>query len=118
MAEPLGGIVQGNVVVAAGQNSIQEQRVDVGLEVPAVHLHRELIPQDQGNGEGVVLVVIFLVALGGQNHLFQADEVLVGDGQGHVGDDLHPLSDHLLPAGTPDGLIVIVAVGTDHPVDH
>lgn len=36
IAETLGGVVQADVIVTAGQDGIQEQRVYVGLKIPAV----------------------------------------------------------------------------------
>ena len=44
MTEALGRVVEGDVIMAAGEDGIEEQRVDIGLEVPAVHLDTELIP--------------------------------------------------------------------------
>ena len=117
MAEALGGVVQGYVVMAAGEDGIEKQRVDVGLEIPAVHLDGKLIPQDQSDSEGVVLVVIVPVPLGGQDDLLQGNKVLIGDAEGYIGDHLHPLGDQLLSPGAPDRLAVILAVGADHAVD-
>ncbi len=117
MAEPLGGVIQGDVIVPAGEDGVEEKRVHIGLEVPAVHLDRELIPQDQSDGEGVVLVVIIPAFLGGQDNLLQGNKFLIGDTKGHVGDDLHPLGDMFLPPGAPDLAAVVAVVGPYHPVD-
>ena len=77
MAEPLGGIVKRYVIVAAGQDGIQEQRVNIGFEVTAVHLDTELVPQNQGNCQGIVLIVVFPVPFCGKDNLLQADELLI-----------------------------------------
>ena len=62
-------------------------------------------------------IVIIPVALGGKYNLLQGDEVLIGEGEGHVGDDLDPLSDDLFPAGAPDLFAVILAIAGHHFMD-
>jgi len=51
--------------VTAGKDGIEEKRVDIGFEIAAVHLDGEFVPQYQGDGEGVVFIVIFPVPFGG-----------------------------------------------------
>lgn len=118
MAETLGGIVQGYVIMPTGQYGIQEQRVDIGLEIPGIHLNAEFITQDQGDGQGIMVIVIGPVILSGKDDLFQADKILIGDRQGHVRDDLDTLGDHLLAARTPNRFPVILLIGTDYTVNH
>ena len=80
MAEALGGVVQGYVVMAASEDSVQEERVNIGLKVAAVHLNAELVAQNQRDGEGVVFVVVLPVALSGKYNLFQGDKIFIGNG--------------------------------------
>ena len=46
------------VVMPTGQDGIQEQRINIGLKVPAVHLDAELIPQHQRYSECIMRIVI------------------------------------------------------------
>ena len=117
MAEALGSVVHGNVVMAAGQQGIEKQRIDVALEIPAVHLDTELITQHQRNGEGVMLLIILAVLLSTVDHLLEGHEVLIGDGQRYIGQHLDPL---LYPHSTifvPDHLAVILFVHGHDLVD-
>lgn len=117
MAEPLGGVIQGYVVVAASQNGVEEQWVNVGFEIAAVHLDRKLVAKDQGHGEGPMFIIILLVALRCKHNLLQADQIFVRDGQGHIGNHLDSLGNKLLAAGTPNLFAVIAPVRTDHFMD-
>ena len=47
--------------MAAGQDRIKKQRINIGLEVPAVHLDGKLISQYQRNSKGIMLIVIQVV---------------------------------------------------------
>ena len=117
MAEALGGVVHGDVVVAAGQQGIEEQRVDVALEVPAVHLDAELVAQHQRDGERVMLSVILSVLFGAVDYLLQRYEVVIGDGQRHIGQHLYPLLHPHGPVPIPDRLTVVLLVHGDHLMD-
>ena len=117
MAETLGGVVHGNMVMAAGQQSVEEQRVNVALEVPAVHLDAELVTQHQCDGERVVLPVILAVLFSTVDHLLEGNEVIIGDGQRHIGQHLDPLLYPHGPVLIPDRLTVILLVHGDHLMD-
>ena len=84
VAETLSRIVQTDVIVSARQDSIQKQRVNIGFKVPAVHLHRELIPKHQSNCQSIVKVIIILFPFRIQNNLFQRDKVFIRNAEGHI----------------------------------
>ena len=117
MSEALGGVVQGYVVVAASKDSIEKKRVDIGLEVAAVHLNAELVAQNQRDSEGVVFVVIGPIILSGKDNLLQRHKILVRDGQGDVRDHFDTLGNNLLSAGAPDLFSVVAAIGGHHFMD-
>lgn len=102
MAETLGGVVQGYVVVAAGKDGIEKERGDVCLKVAAVHLYAELVAQNQRDGEGVVLVIIGPVILSGKDNLLQGYKILVRDRQRDIRNDFNSLNDNFLSAGVPN----------------
>ena len=58
MAEPLRGVVKRDIVMAARQNGIEKQRVNIGFEIPAVHLNAKFIAKHQRNGQCIMLVII------------------------------------------------------------
>lgn len=118
VAEALSGIVQGYVVMSAGQNSVKKQRVYIGLEIPGIHLDAEFIPQNKGNGQSIMVIIIGPVILSSKNDLLQADKILIGNRQGHIGNDLDTLSDHFLSSGAPDGFPIILLIGADYTMDH
>ena len=68
--------------MAAGQDGIEEQRIDIRLKVPAVHLDAELVPQHQRNGKRIMFVIILPVPFRSEDDLLQADKVLIRNGQG------------------------------------
>ena len=117
VAEPLSGIVETDVIMAASQNGIQKQRVNVGFEVPAIHLYAELVTEDKRYRQGIVFIVIGLFAFCIQDYLFQRHKILIGNGQGNIGNYLDALSNNLLAARTPDFLAVIVAVSSHNTVN-
>ena len=117
MAEALGGIEHGNVVVSAGQQGVEEQRIYVAFEVPAVHLDAELIAQHQRHGEGIMLLVILAVLLSAVDHLLEGDEIIIGDRQGHVGQHLDPLLYPHLPLLVPDSFAVVLLIHGYNLVD-
>ena len=103
--------------MAAGQDGIEEQRINIGLEIPAVHLDGELVPQNQGDGQRAMLIVILPVPFSSEDDLLQTDEVLIRDGQRHVGDHLDALRHKLLTPGTPDLFAVELFVAAYHLMD-
>ena len=117
MSEPLGSIIEGYVIMAAGQDGIEEQRINIGLEIPAVHLDGELVPQNQGDSKRVMLIVILPVPFSGEDDLLQTDEVLIRNRQRHVGDHLDALRHKLLTPGTPDLFAIELFVAAYHLMD-
>ncbi len=117
VTKTLGGVVEAYVIMATGEDRIEKQRVYIGLEIPAVHLNRKLITQNEGDGEGVILIVIFPVMLCCKYDLLKAHELLIRNGESHVGDHLHPLGDELTAPGTPDLFAVILLIRRDHTMD-
>ena len=110
MAEALGGIEHGNVVVSAGQQRIEKQRINIALEIPAVHLDAELIAQHQRHGEGIMLLVILAVLLSAVDYLLERHKIIIGDRQGHIGQHLDPLLYPHLPLLVPDSFAVVLLI--------
>ena len=103
--------------MSAGQQGVEEQRIYVAFEVPAVHLDAELIAQHQRHGEGIMLLVILAVLLSAVDHLLEGDEIIIGDRQGHVGQHLDPLLYPHLPLLVPDGFAVVLLIHGNNLVD-
>ena len=114
MAEPLRGIKQADVIMSARQNRIQKQRVDVRLEIPTVHLDRELIAKYKCNRQSIVFIIIRLFPFSRQNNLFQRYKFLIRYFQRDIADNLYFLCHDLPPPRAPDGFSVIGFVGRYH----
>ena len=96
--------------MAARQNRIEKQRVNIGFKIPAVHLDAKFIAKHQRNGQRIMLIIIGLLPFSVDNNLLKTDKILIWDGKGNIGNHLDTLGDKLPPARTPDRSAVITFI--------
>ena len=97
--------------MAASQNGIEKQRVDIGLEVSAVHLDGEFITKNESNGKSIVFIVIAFLTLGINYDLFKAYKVLIGDRESDIRDNLDTMRNEFLSTRAPNRLTIIFLIG-------
>ena len=117
MAEALSRVIQTDVVVTACQKRVEKQRINITLEVPAIHLDAEFIAQHQCYRQGIVFFVIGPVLLSAEDHLLQRYKIFIGDTQRHIGQDLHPLFHPHLTVSVIDGSAIIAVIHRNHLMD-
>ena len=118
VGKTLGSIKQAYVIMAAGQYRIQEQRIDICLKIPAVHLYRKFVSKNECYRQRIMFIIISLLSFRRDNNLFQRYKLFIGNIQRHIADNLDTLCNNFPSSGTPDRFAVVLFISGDNPVNN
>ena len=100
--------------MTAAQQGIKEVGIKVGLKFPAVHLHRQLVHQDDSHSQSAVYIIVTGIYLAGCHYLGQTFQGHVGHRQAHIGQDQDPLLYEFLLPPVPDRQAVVPIIKTNY----